>query len=1344
LVQARHSGLFYVARNDLHQSNIVRMRNRILQLNAHSKKNGAPSTHVHGQYLVDGEWFPPEAAFSSTQRVRPRVSASVSPEALEAVMVVPDTVSAASRSLGKSYSLEIDIKSVLLTDHPLFDEEDAMASELMQCYRTWCSRNQTHRIDTLDTRISSIQDAIAAHSRQLRQSSPVALAANHWNTCIDLEAELHNHLLRRSEIEHENLDLFKRMITVWNKIKSLRIDKKFSSTGIRMQVKKLRTNADEDRLRLAQLLEAEVASLLRKHRASHERSVARCTLKKEELEHQQQRIQARIKQLNEASEGQVKAKSGSFISQLSKIKEEDEEQGQDEELDAAEEVLRTPVSRRKRGNAGADGAATPAPASVSERAAEVEANPHTRQLVAARAAEEAALAKVEERLRALPQPEFQELNEAQLRESVAKRHEDMLRKPGEPEYMPLVEANGLPVTPDDSVPVDEQLRRRRLRGCRMTFTVVLNGTVVTKSMPASLDTDFKVSFGQKICLKLHGSPQSLAIQVSHTGVAEFYSELQIPVPSITVLAEAATAPLHFACDEPFEPPQPPIAHPPAQQGGSNRFLSGLLFLHSAWGSSDPAVPTACEVPPSNEVRVHHKLNAALLHSGVHRARLQEWMSLASIDPNDPKNSELVEALQNLSTTGDTAATFCVTNFGTAPMGFQGEQRRLELAAWRMKFPNQAQGVRVPIRDSEVEDDSVALISSTHDAMRSSLQRMEATSDMTRRQRKIAAFVNRVQELQRLAQGLSLNLAPQLQLQDVVHVIDAPVFSLALIFNSVQSLFRKREKLKPDYKERRPMAVRRDQVCNLCVQVIRGFNLPTRTKDDGHGESDPSTGQMVAEIRFQGQKSATSAIQGPSPQWNQMLQVQVDAPRGEFSPSVLMGMDDKLHINVFDRVQTSKRLDSIDDPTGSGSINHDERRWMGSLSVPFSTVYSSECIEGVFELQGPGHLIGYEKGQGQPMLQLLITLDPPLLQPQVEDAPVPVLPEALLRRARDWCAAVQRLLPSGSPTPPFACMTLDGTWALLPQFIGAQQPPPEVTTPEEAARYVSLVPFAEDWPSAGNGGSSTSVRRVVDIWCSTAEFLEIHAGDWEEHAVLLCNYLLHLGLDAYVVLGQGVPEGSTVYVLSRPKSETSTWQLWNASSSTRYSTTDTNCSLKRIDYLVSASNIWANIQSSREPCRCSYNVSDPRAWLPLFDAVNLRPDLQLLNPPSVAYTKPSLAVAEAFEREIHSHLKDKVRDAFAAAPLTVACWLTHVFPFQFEAWRGTRLTKWNHNCGRQLRLLMQHLEAKQPSGSAVADAEDMEHIRQVGAAAAARRQQRRRTHSLPPPHPPTHRRSCPTA
>lgn len=39
-----------------------------------------------------------------------------------------------------------------------------------------------------------------------------------------------------------------------------------------------------------------------------------------------------------------------------------------------------------------------------------------------------------------------------------------------------------------------------------------------------------------------------------------------------------------------------------------------------------------------------------------------------------------------------------------------------------------------------------------------------------------------------------------------------------------------------------------------------------------------------------------------------------------------------------------------------------------------------------------------------------------------------------------------------------------------------------------------------------------------------EFIRMLAGDEEEHAVLLCNYFLHIGKAAYLVLGRGIPEG----------------------------------------------------------------------------------------------------------------------------------------------------------------------------------------------------------------------------
>ncbi len=32
------------------------------------------------------------------------------------------------------------------------------------------------------------------------------------------------------------------------------------------------------------------------------------------------------------------------------------------------------------------------------------------------------------------------------------------------------------------------------------------------------------------------------------------------------------------------------------------------------------------------------------------------------------------------------------------------------------------------------------------------------------------------------------------------------------------------------------------------------------------------------------------------------------------------------------------------------------------------------------------------------------------------------------------------------------------------------------------------------------------------------------GDEEEHAVLLCNYFLYIGQDAWIILGHAIPEG----------------------------------------------------------------------------------------------------------------------------------------------------------------------------------------------------------------------------
>lgn len=55
-------------------------------------------------------------------------------------------------------------------------------------------------------------------------------------------------------------------------------------------------------------------------------------------------------------------------------------------------------------------------------------------------------------------------------------------------------------------------------------------------------------------------------------------------------------------------------------------------------------------------------------------------------------------------------------------------------------------------------------------------------------------------------------------------------------------------------------------------------------------------------------------------------------------------------------------------------------------------------------------------------------------------------------------------------------------------------------PEKAARYVSLIPWV---------GDAKLFEGMPDLTCLSQEFLDLGAGDSEEHAILLCNYFNYI-------------------------------------------------------------------------------------------------------------------------------------------------------------------------------------------------------------------------------------------
>ena len=87
--------------------------------------------------------------------------------------------------------------------------------------------------------------------------------------------------------------------------------------------------------------------------------------------------------------------------------------------------------------------------------------------------------------------------------------------------------------------------------------------------------------------------------------------------------------------------------------------------------------------------------------------------------------------------------------------------------------------------------------------------------------------------------------------------------------------------------------------------------------------------------------------------------------------------------------------------------------------------------------------------------------------------------------------------------------------------GRQAPPPELDTVGKVVRFVSLIPYVSD---------AAVYEGRLHVWNTSDAFFATLWGDEEEHAVQLCNFLLAMGRDCFVVVGNGIPEGATAYVL----------------------------------------------------------------------------------------------------------------------------------------------------------------------------------------------------------------------
>lgn len=205
--------------------------------------------------------------------------------------------------------------------------------------------------------------------------------------------------------------------------------------------------------------------------------------------------------------------------------------------------------------------------------------------------------------------------------------------------------------------------------------------------------------------------------------------------------------------------------------------------------------------------------------------------------------------------------------------------------------------------------------------------------------------------------------------------------------------------------------------------------------------------------------------------------------------------------------------------------------------------------------------------------------------------------------------------------------------------------------------MSKIPFIEDWQA---------FQGDVDVWCNCQEFLDIQAGDWEEHSILLANYISILSsktLNSYLVTGVGIPEGETVYVMVVP-SEGQSNSKWvkehfgikgggeradevvfvNASCGTCFLNSDEKCPLQEIHTIVGKNNIWANIQRANHPSHLRYDLNDLQNWDPFFN-INFpfpQSGLSSIQPSSIYYRETERSYVLQVERELLKSIRLSLR------------------------------------------------------------------------------------------------------
>lgn len=194
--------------------------------------------------------------------------------------------------------------------------------------------------------------------------------------------------------------------------------------------------------------------------------------------------------------------------------------------------------------------------------------------------------------------------------------------------------------------------------------------------------------------------------------------------------------------------------------------------------------------------------------------------------------------------------------------------------------------------------------------------------------------------------------------------------------------------------------------------------------------------------------------------------------------------------------------------------------------------------------------GYEGRQGAVHVLAYFTPDLPSdiqLQPRASAAGG--ADGRFVERAQDWRGKIPRRLANKGNFMAFATDETN-TKRFLPTYLTKSPPPPDVHDPMALACMVHCITFETDRHIRDGKGTGSKGGTPQEVWLSPNYFLDVKKGGAEDHAVLLCNLLLGMGMDAYLAVGR-LKGGIVQHVWVLTREPTGDVRMWETTKGTFY-------------------------------------------------------------------------------------------------------------------------------------------------------------------------------------------------